>query len=162
MGKKKPKYKDIHGTTRIGDFLRSIKKSNLIGDAVDMVADLSTGNVLGALQTLLGKEGSMSNEEREHALNLIKLDIEQEKAISKRWASDMNSDSRLSKNIRPMSLIFLTVCAMILIVADSMEINFNIKDIWIDLLQILLVTVYAAYFGSRGAEKVFGDRRPSE
>jgi hypothetical protein len=162
MGKKKPKYKDIHGTTRIGDFLRSIKKSNLIGDAVDMVGELSTGNVLGALQTLLGKDEGLTQQDREHALELIKLDIEQEKGITKRWESDMKSDSLLSKNIRPMSLIFLTVCAMALIVADSMGIDFNVKENWINLLSTLLVSVYVAYFGSRGAEKVMGDRRPSE
>ena len=160
--KKKSKYKDIHGTTRIGDFLRGLKKSNLVGDAIDMVADLSTGNVLGALQTLLGKDEGLSDAEREHALELIKLDIEQEKGITKRWESDMKSDSRLSKNIRPISLIFLTVCAIALIVADSMGIDFNVKETWINLLSTLLVSVYVAYFGSRGAEKVLGDRRPSE
>jgi hypothetical protein len=49
----KKSYKNIHGTTRVGDFLRKIKKSGLVGRAIDAAGDLSTGNVLGALKTLL-------------------------------------------------------------------------------------------------------------
>ena len=154
MVEDKPKYRDIHGTTRIGDFLRSIKKSDLIGRAVDTAANLSTGDVLGALQAILGSEASMTDPEREHALNLIKLDIEKENGITRRWEADLGSDSNLSKNIRPLSLVFLTVCAILLIVADSMNLGFTVKDNWVDLLQMLLGTIYAAYFGSRGLEKV--------
>ena len=110
---KKPKYKDIHGTTRIGDFLRGIKKSNLIGDAVDMVADLSTGNVLGALQTLLGKEEGISQEQREHALELIRLDIEQDKGITSRWTADLRWGNFITKTIRPFILFCLTATFII-------------------------------------------------
>ena len=73
--------------------------------------------------------------------------------ISKRWNSDMKSDSWLSKNTRPMSLIFLTISMVILILLDSFELKFGVSENWVDLLQTLLVTVYVAYFGSRGAEK---------
>ena len=73
--------------------------------------------------------------------------------ISKRWESDMKSDSWLSKNTRPMSLIFLTISMVILILLDSFELKFGVSENWVDLLQTLLVTVYVAYFGSRGAEK---------
>lgn len=72
--------------------------------------------------------------------------------ISKRWNSDMKSDSWLSKNTRPMSLIFLTISMVILILLDSFELKFGVSENWVDLLQTLLVTVYVAYFGSRGAE----------
>ena len=67
----------------------------------------------------------------------------------------MQSDSWLSKNTRPLALIYLTVCMTLFIVFDSIQMIFDMKSAWIDLLQTLLVTVYVAYFGSRGAEKVF-------
>jgi hypothetical protein len=73
--------------------------------------------------------------------------------ISKRWASDMQSDSWLSKNTRPLTLIFLTVSMVLLVLLDSFEINFEVDSGWVDLLKSLLITVYVAYFGSRGAEK---------
>jgi len=73
--------------------------------------------------------------------------------VSKRWTADMKSDSWLSKNTRPMTLIFLTISMVSLILLDSFEIQFAVDGGWVDLLKSLLVTVYVAYFGSRGAEK---------
>ena len=73
--------------------------------------------------------------------------------VSKRWSSDMQSDSWLSKNTRPMALIFLTISMVLLIFVDSSGLDFNVDNGWIDLLKSLLITVYVAYFGSRGAEK---------
>ena len=73
--------------------------------------------------------------------------------ISKRWESDMKSDSWLSKNTRPLTLIFLTVSMVLLVLLDSFEIQFEVDSGWVDLLKSLLITVYVAYFGSRGAEK---------
>jgi hypothetical protein len=74
--------------------------------------------------------------------------------VSKRWESDMKSDSWLSKNTRPMSLIFLTVMSIAFIWVDSHEhLSFTVEQEWISLLKTLTTTVYVAYFGSRGAEK---------
>ena len=75
------------------------------------------------------------------------------KEISKRWSSDMKSDSWLSKNTRPLALIFLTTSLVIFILLDGFDISFSIDGGWVDLLKSLLITVYVAYFGSRGAEK---------
>jgi hypothetical protein len=65
----------------------------------------------------------------------------------------MKSDSWLSKNTRPLSLIFLSVSMIFLILLDSLNIDFDVEGSWIELLKNLLVTVYVAYFGSRGVEK---------
>ena len=73
--------------------------------------------------------------------------------VSKRWESDMKSDSWLSKNTRPMTLIFLTVSMVIIMLLDSFTVDFKVESAWVDLLKSLLITVYVAYFGSRGAEK---------
>ena len=82
----------------------------------------------------------------------IKASIESE--ISSRWKSDMTSDSWLSKNVRPLVLIFLITCTMLLIFIDAGALNFEVKSSWVDLLQLVLITVIGAYFGGRSLEKV--------
>ena len=73
--------------------------------------------------------------------------------VSERWSSDMKSDSWLSKNTRPLTLIYLTLCMSVFVVLDSTVI-LEINQGWVSLLEALLITVYVAYFGSRGAEKI--------
>ena len=80
-------------------------------------------------------------------------EAELERNITSRWQSDMNSDSWLSKNVRPMVLIFLVVCTMLLIFIDAGTIKFDVKDSYVDLLQLVLITVIGAYFGGRSFEK---------
>ena len=94
----------------------------------------------------------MPPEDKEKALLLLKQDMT-EMEISKRWMYDLKSDSWLSKNTRPMALIFLTVSMVLLIFSDSIGDVFTVDPGWIDLLKSLLITVYVAYFGSRGYEK---------
>lgn len=84
--------------------------------------------------------------------NKLTETIEQE--VSKRWVADMQSDSYLAKNIRPLVLAFLVVSTVVMVFIDSGFITFTVKDTWVDLLQIVLITVIGAYFGSRGLEKV--------
>ena len=76
-----------------------------------------------------------------------------EKEISTRWSADMNSDSWLSKNIRPLVLIFLVVSTVLLVFIDAGVIAFEVKASWVDLLQLVLITVIGAYFGGRSLEK---------
>ena len=89
-------------------------------------------------------------------LKQIVLDHEakMEQNITDRWSSDMNSDSWMSKNVRPMVLIFLIVCTMLLIFIDAGAVKFVVEDKWTDLLQLVLITVIGAYFGGRSLEKV--------
>tara|TARA_R110001592_G_scaffold136311_1_gene353360 strand:+ start:3047 stop:3442 length:396 start_codon:yes stop_codon:yes gene_type:complete len=88
-------------------------------------------------------------------LKQIVLDHEakMEQNITDRWTADMNSDSWLSKNVRPMVLIFLIVCTMLLIFIDAGAVSFKVEEKWTDLLQLVLITVIGAYFGGRTAEK---------
>lgn len=100
-----------------------------------------------------------SKEEKEtlkNAMQKMLLDSEasMQENITERWKSDMNSDSWLSKNVRPMVLIFLVLCTMILVFIDAGVINFKVEDKWINLLEITLLTVIGAYFGGRSLEKV--------
>ena len=74
-------------------------------------------------------------------------------AITSRWEADSKSDSWLSKNIRPMVLIFLVVATVLMIFIDAGTINFVVEAKWTDLLQLVLITVIGAYFGGRSLEK---------
>jgi len=119
------------------------------GGAADLVKGV--GNVIDNLHT--------STEEKLAAETKIKdlimgYEAEMQKQVTERWKLDMNSDSWLSKNIRPLVLIFLVVCTMLLIFIDAGKINFNVKDSYVDLLQLVLITVIGAYFGGRSLEKV--------
>lgn len=135
--------------TAVGNFLRSIN----FKDAANVVGNLVSGNIQGAIESITKPDNGMSDAEREFALTVMKLDIEEMKSVSKRWESDMASDSYLSKNVRPLSLIFLTVNTVALIYLDSFDSNITVPSEWIELLKSLLLGIYIAYFGSRGVEK---------
>ena len=105
------------------------------------------------VKNLIDKDPDLPPQDKETALKLLEQDTIELQEVSKRWESDMKSDSWLSKNTRPMTLIFLTLSLVIFILLDGFDISFGIDTGWIDLLKSLLITVYVAYFGSRGAEK---------
>jgi hypothetical protein len=73
---------------------------------------------------------------------------------TKRWISDNSTDSYLTRNIRPLTLSFLTLTLFIYIILDSSLEGFKIDPSWIDLLSSLLLLVYGGYFGMRSAEKI--------
>ena len=95
-------------------------------------------------------------DEFEKEMTKIFLDAEKDiqKNISERWKTDMTSDSWLSKNVRPMVLIFLVVSTVLLVFIDAGVIKFEVKASWVDLLQLVLITVISAYFGGRSIEKI--------
>ena len=109
------------------------------------------GGVIDNLHT--SKEEKLEAEQKVKEL-VSSYEIEMEKNITERWAMDMKSDSWLSKNIRPLVLIFLVVSTVLLVFIDAGAISFDVKSSWVDLLQLVLITVIGAYFGGRSLEKV--------
>jgi hypothetical protein len=109
------------------------------------------GEVIDNLTT--SKEEKLAAELKVKEL-IANYEMEMEKNITARWDVDMKSDSWLSKNVRPMVLIFLVVCTMLMIFIDAGTINFLVEEKWTDLLQIVLITVIGAYFGGRSFEKI--------
>ena len=118
------------------------------GGAADLVKGI--GNVIDNLHTSAEEKIAADGKIKELIAN---YEVEMEKNITSRWKADMNSDSWLSKNVRPLVLIFLVVCTMLLIFIDAGKLNFNVKDSYVDLLQLVLITVIGAYFGGRSFEK---------
>ena len=121
----------------------------LSGGAADLVKNV--GGVIDNLHT--SKEEKLEAERKIKEL-VANYEIEMEKNITARWEADLKSDSWLSKNVRPLTLIFLIVCTMLLIFIDAGALNFEVKSTWVDLLQLVLITVIGAYFGGRSLEKV--------
>ena len=109
------------------------------------------GGVIDNLHT--SKEEKLAAEQKVKEL-ISNYEVEMEKNITERWKMDMASDSWLSKNIRPLVLIFLVVSTVLLVFIDAGVISFEVKSSWVDLLQLVLITVIGAYFGGRSLEKV--------
>jgi len=121
----------------------------LSGGATELVKNV--GGVIDNLHT--SKEEKLEAERKIKEL-IANYQVEMEKNITARWVADQKSDSWLSKNVRPLVLVFLIVCTMLLIFIDAGAIKFNVKDSYVDLLQLVLITVIGAYFGGRSLEKV--------
>ena len=127
----------------------SILTKLLSGGAGELVK--SVGGVIDNLHT--SKEEKLAAEQK--IQELIKdYETQMEANITDRWKADMNSDSWLSKNVRPLVLIFLVISTVLLIFIDAGAINFVVEAKWTDLLQLVLITVIGAYFGGRSLEKV--------
>ena len=134
--------------TKVGKFL--IGEKGLFNKLANSLPD---SGLLSVLKSLIIDDKQLTPKDKETALKLLEMDVVEMQEVSKRWESDMTSDSWLSKNTRPMTLIFLTMSTIIIILLDSFNIDFGVNIEWIDLLKSLLLTTYVAYFGSRGIEK---------
>ena len=111
----------------------------------------SVGGVLDNLST--SKEEKLEAKRKIKEL-MVNHQVEVEKNVSERWKADMNSVSWLSKNVRPLVLVFTIACTMLLVFIDSGSIKFQVEEKWTDLLQLVLITIIGAYFGGRSVEKL--------
>lgn len=143
-GEKKPFIE-----TKVGAFLAGTGSDilNLVGEV------LPDQGWMGIVKNLITRDTQLSESQKEMAYRLLEADMAEMRAITGRWEADMSSDNWLSKNVRPASLVFLTIMMVTFIFLDSYGDGFVVEEAWIDLLKTLLITVYFAYFGSRGWEK---------
>ena len=111
-------------------------------------------NVGGVIDNLHTSKEEKLEAERKIKDMIMGYEAEMQKQVTERWKMDMNSDSWLSKNIRPLVLVFLVVATVLLVFIDAGAISFQVQDKWTDLLQLVLITVIGAYFGGRSFEKV--------
>ena len=98
-------------------------------------------NVGGVIDNLTTSKEEKLEAERKVKELIAQYEIEMEKNITDRWKADMNSDSWLSKNVRPLVLIFLVISTVLMIFIDAGTINFDVEPKWTDLLQLFLITV---------------------
>ncbi len=147
MNNERKKLRD----TKLGQWLRD--KSP---EVLDVVGDLLPDQgALGIVKNLLDKGEPLSHAEQmefaRHEMELLKAEQD---AVTRRWEADMQSDVKIAKYIRPFTLIALLLMFITLAVVDSVEaLSFEVKESYVDLLQILMLTAFGAYFAGRSLEK---------
>ena len=133
--------------TKLGAWLKE-KAPNVLGTVGDLLPDQGA---LGLVKNLLDKEPGIDPAE---AQAKIDAEIAFQNNVTERWKADMGSDVKLAKLIRPLTLIALMSMFCLTMIFDSLD-NwpFYVKDSYIDLLQILMLTSFGAYFAGRTIEK---------
>ena len=111
-------------------------------------------SVGGVLDNVITTKDEKLEAKRKLKELILSHEAEMQKNVTDRWQADMKSDSWLSKNVRPMVLVFLIVSTILMIFIDAGTIAFEVEEKWTDLLQLVLITVIGAYFGGRSIEKV--------
>ena len=145
------KLKNNKKGTFFGNLLRSLVKT---GKKVSPIFDAITGGKVSDILESIGNSKELTEAEKEMLVKELEQDVIEMQEVTKRWQSDMLSDSWLSKNIRPLSLAFLTLTLFIYIILDSALEGFKIDSEWVSLLGNLLMLVYGGYFGARTLEKI--------
>jgi len=140
----KKKIKD----TKLGSWLAD-KAPSILGVVGDLLPD---SGALGIVKNLIDKDPAVDSAE---AQKVIDAEVKFQENVSARWAADMGSDVKLAKLIRPLTLLALMTMFMLTMVFDSMDtLSFNVKDSYVSLLEILMLTAFGAYFAGRTIEKV--------
>ena len=145
------KLKNNGKGTFFGNLLRSLVST---GKKVSPIFDAITGGKVSDILKSIGNSKELTEAEKEMLVKELEQDVIEMQEITKRWQYDMLSDSWLSKNIRPLSLAFLTASMFTYIILDSSLEGFKIDDEWVSLLGNLLMLVYGGYFGARTLEKI--------
>ena len=126
------KFKD----TKVGKFLSGSSIVETLGSA------LPDKGLLAIVKNLINKQ-PMPIKDKEIALRLLDQDIAEMQEVTKRWSSDLASDNKLSKNVRPLTLIFFSVSYVI-----GWYLEYSLENI-----TGLLSLIVGAYFGGRSYEK---------
>ena len=145
IDKKRKKFRE----TRVGQFLLG-KDGGLVDTIGDILPD---SGFLGVFKRLLDNNDNITPQDRQHALELLKIDIEELKSVENKWKYDMQSDSWLSKSARPLTLMYLILSTTIFVILDSVSWGINIDQSWISLTENVLMVVIVSYFGGRSIEK---------
>ena len=128
----------------------------LTGGLVD-----SVGNAIDKLVTSDEERLSLKNEltkiKEKSSIRAKELENDYQKQITSRWKSD-NKSSILARNVRPLTLIFLMIVLTSMAFTSGNIGGFKIADNFVDLFQVLSITAFGAYFGSRGLEKIKGNK----
>jgi hypothetical protein len=133
--------------TKLGAWLK--EKAPAVLDTVGEL--LPDQGALGIVKSLLDKEPGIDPEE---AKARVDAEIAFQNNVTERWKADMGSDVKLAKYIRPVTLIALMIMFMVTMVLDSLDqLPFNVKDSYVSLLEILMLTAFGAYFAGRTIEK---------
>mgnify|MGYP001425517545 CR=1 FL=1 len=143
MKMKDKKIKD----TKLGSWLKS-KAPKVLDVVGDLLPD-SGG--LGVVKNLIANDPDVDTDD---GMAAVDAEIKFQENVTERWKADMGSDVKLAKLIRPITLISLMGMFMVTMMIDSMDnVAFNVKDSYVSLLELLMLTAFGAYFAGRTIEK---------
>tara|TARA_R110001592_G_scaffold151790_1_gene378615 strand:+ start:562 stop:984 length:423 start_codon:yes stop_codon:yes gene_type:complete len=126
--------------TKVGKFL-----SKVAPHIFEVTSSINpTNSILNLVKGLITNDKQLNDKDKEMALEFLKMDIIELQEVSKRWSSDMVSDSWLSKNVRPITLVFFSISYVL-----GWFLEYPLDNI-----TGLLSLIVGAYFGSRGLEKI--------
>jgi hypothetical protein len=151
-------YKDEHGQTRVGKFLRNLKDvgQDIAPDILSVASDLTGIEALDKIGAAIEGSNKLTQEQKQISLDLLKLDMADAKSdrenVTQRWKYDMTSDSWLSKNIRPMVLAFNWFLIAILVIAGLFGAN-PLSSVEMQMFSGVSLLVNGAYFGDRAVNK---------
>jgi len=133
--------------TKLGAWLKE-KAPGILDTVGDLLPDQGG---LGVVKNLLDREPDIDPAE---AKAKVDAEIEFQKNVTERWKADMGGDVKLAKTIRPIMLIVLISIFVGLVIFDSLDNQpFNVRESYVSLLEILMLTVFGAYFAGRTVEK---------
>lgn len=143
------------GGTAVGNALRWLVKQGktIAPEILDAAGKITGIESLEKLGDLIDNDKQLEQKDKQLLLLELEADILEQEGVTRRWESDMNSDNKLSKNIRPITLIVLTSMLGVFMLLDSAEL-LVVKEMWVDLLSTLLVITFGGYYGARTVEKV--------
>ena len=134
--------------TKLGKWLAE-KAPGILNVVGELLPD---SGALGVVKNLIDRDDSVDHVE---AQRMIDAEVQFQENVTERWKADMGGDVKLAKLIRPLTLIALMVMFMLTMTADSIDAwPFNVKDSYVELLQILMMTAFGAYFAGRTIEKI--------
>ena len=140
---KQQKIKD----TNLGKWMAD-KAPSVLGVVGELLPDRGA---LGIVKNLLHNEPEVKNEDADA---MVEAEVQFQDAVTKRWQADMGSDVKLAKLIRPVTLICLMSMFMVTMMLDSLDhLTFKVKDRYVSLLEIRMLTAFGAYFAGRTIEK---------
>ena len=122
----------------------------IFGDGAGQLVE-SVGGVLDNLST--SKEEKLEAKRKIKEL-MVNHQVEVEKNVTARWQADLQNGNWLTRSVRPLVLIFLIFCTVLLVFIDSGSITFQVDEKWKSVLEICLITTIGAYFGGRSVEKL--------
>ena len=136
--------------TKLGEWLKE-KAPNILNTAGELLPDQG---VLGVIKRLVDGDPDITAQEKLEFEKLAsEVEIARQENVTRRWEADMSRDVQLAKIIRPSIMIALLVFFIVLTVWDAVSIEFMPRENFIDLLQVLMLTVFGAYFAGRTIEK---------
>jgi len=123
--------------------------AKLFGGAGGSVVD----KLAGVADRFIRTKDEKAEFEKQMTQILIEAEAAMQKNVTERWKADLEHGNWLTRSVRPLVLVFLIVCTVIMVFIDSGSLAFEVEDKWVDLLQLVLMTTIGAYFGGRSVEK---------